>query len=87
MLFITACNDASDNTMTEELDSTNVVTTTTEVPGNSDNSYMDLKTNQPVYISQDSVNHTYINRDTRDPLGFYYDPISKELIANFLKKR
>ncbi len=80
ILVATSCDQSGESAI-ETSDST---TTTagmddTNMSGNSDVSpYLDLKTNSPVYIDHDSVTHAYVNRDTRQPLSYYYDPITKD---------
>ena len=77
IFFVTSC-DQSGESAVESKDSVIVAADEPLAPDNNVSPYRDLKTNSPVFIDHDSVTHTYVNRDTRQPLAYYYDPITND---------
>lgn len=74
----TSCNNAENSAMETSDSTVSVSTNENSSQTGYVSPYMDLKTNSPVYIDRDSLSNNYLNRDTRQPLGYYYDPITRD---------
>ena len=83
--LLIACNDNSSTTT----DSTTDTMTTTRTTASADNMaattnsdgmpvFYSLDTKQPVQVVEDEKTHQYVDVSTHEPLGYYYEPISKD---------
>lgn len=83
-LMFSACNDSGNSSTVTTTDSTTMATSSNDVGmGNSGNSsetltYVDVITNKPVAVMQDTVSHQYVDMNTHQPLTYYYNPISHD---------
>lgn len=81
--LLIACNNSDSTTKDSTMDSitTSSSTSTDKIVATSGNDGMpvfySLNTKQPVQVMEDENSHQYVDVSTHQPVGYYYEPISK----------
>lgn len=77
---VSACNNAGDSSTVTTMDSSSSATIVTDNPNGSIElpTYMDVISNKPVTVMQDTVSRQYVDMDTHQPLTYYYNPITHD---------